>query len=333
MDTFDHYIGVDWAQKNMAIARMTKCAKDASVIDVPSDIKELKLYLGRLKGRKILTFEETTTSQWLYTELRNHVDELIICDPYRNKLLSDGASNDKVDATKLVQLLRAGFLKPVFHSGDEFIYLRKIVSAYEDVVQAGVRLKNQRSALFRANGKEKGESHLTHPAENFVLKGVDEGIEAYRKAKARYEEEFDRLVKKHTAIKLLTSIPGIGHISAVKIVSVVVDPQRFPTKGHFLAYCGLIKHDLMSGGRCYGKRTPRYSRTLKGVFKVCTSTAIAERCNNPIRSHYEYLLNDKKYPDYKARHAACRWIAILAWAVLKAKKKYKVTKRWECKMA
>jgi len=34
----------------------------------------------------------------------------------------------------------------------------------------------------------------------------------------------------------------------------VVDPKRFPTKGHFFAYCGLIKHDKISGGHSYGKR-------------------------------------------------------------------------------
>lgn len=333
MDTFDHYIGVDWAQRNMAIARMTKCAKAASVIDVPANIKELKLYLGKLSGKKILTFEETTTSQWLYTELKDHVDELIVCDPYRNQLLSEGSKTDKIDATKLVQLLRTGLLKPVFHSGDEFIYIRKIVSAYEDVVAAGVRLKNQRSALFRANGKEKNESDLNHPAEKFVLKGIDDGIEIYERDKARYEAEFIRLTKKHKLIHLLTTVPGIGPISAVKIAAIVVEPKRFPTKGHFLAYCGLIKHDLLSGGRSYGKRTPRYSRTLKAVFKMCTAAAIYGGTNNPIRSYYEYLLNDKKYSDFNARHSACRWLAALALAVLKRKEKYQPTRGWECKEA
>lgn len=78
---FDHYIAVDWAQRNMAIARMTGVANKINVIDVPSDIKALKLYLGRLKGKKILTVEESTPSQWLYTELRGCVDEMICAIP------------------------------------------------------------------------------------------------------------------------------------------------------------------------------------------------------------------------------------------------------------
>jgi hypothetical protein len=54
-----HFIAVDWAQRNMAIARMTDDSSKVHVIDVPSSIRELQLYLSRLKGKKILTFEES----------------------------------------------------------------------------------------------------------------------------------------------------------------------------------------------------------------------------------------------------------------------------------
>ena len=65
----------------------------------------------QLKGSKVLTFEETTTSQWLYTELKDLVDKIVVCDPHRNKLLNDGPENDKIDASKLVQLLTVDLLK------------------------------------------------------------------------------------------------------------------------------------------------------------------------------------------------------------------------------
>ena len=92
----------------------------------------------------------------------------MVCDPYRNHLLSDGPKNDRIDAEKLVKLLRAGLLKPVFHSGDALHSLRKIVSGYEDVVKAGVRQKNQRSALFRAVGLSKKETALLDPSQTDI---------------------------------------------------------------------------------------------------------------------------------------------------------------------
>lgn len=96
--------------KVMAVAHMTKRSKQPQVFERRSDLRELKEYLASLKGRKILALEETTTAQWLYLELVDHVDRIVICDPFRNRLLSDGPKTDKIDAGKLCQLLRAGLL-------------------------------------------------------------------------------------------------------------------------------------------------------------------------------------------------------------------------------
>jgi len=324
---YDHYIAIDWAATNMAIARMTKKSNKITTIDVPSDIAELQLYLKNLKGTKILTIEETTTSQWLYTELINFVDKLIICDPNRNKLLNEGPKTDKIDAAKLVQLLKAGLMKEVYHSTDKFLYLRRIVSGYEDLIKSGVRLKTQRYSLLRLCGKsgyEKKDINLESRNEQFVLESLDRQIKAYEEEKKGYEKEFKRLSKKYPEIKYQKSLPGIGDIHAVQIVARVVTPYRFENKGHFLSYSGLIKLEKISGGRSYGKKNPRYSRQLKSVYKMGVIAAIGG--NNPINDYYEYLINEKNYPEYQARHKVCRRLATLSFGVFKSGKKYQVTR-------
>jgi hypothetical protein len=50
---YDNYIAVDWAQANMAVARLTKISDKANVIDVPANIENLKDYLKLTKGSKI----------------------------------------------------------------------------------------------------------------------------------------------------------------------------------------------------------------------------------------------------------------------------------------
>src|SRR3989338_4155482 len=264
---YDHFISLEWAQSNMVIAKMTKESDKVMVKNLPSNIKELSLYLNNLRGRKILTFEETTTSQWLYVELKGCVDEILVCDPYRNHLLKEGAKTDELDAIRLVQLLKAGLLKPVFHSADEFIGLRKLVSGYEDMVTAGVRLKNQRAALLRAIGKHKREQLSGKGSDQFVLEGLDQGIRNYEDEKERYEKQIEKLRKKHLMIRNLDEIYGIGPIGAVKIVARVVDAKRFEDKWHFLSYCGLVRHEKLSGGRSYGWKKTRACRALKSVFK------------------------------------------------------------------
>ncbi len=325
---FDHYIAIDWAATNMAIARMTKKSNKISVIDVPSNIAELQVYLKQLKGCKILTIEETNTSQWLYTELKDYVDRILICDPYRNNLLGEGPKNDKIDASKLVQLLKAGLMKEVFHSTDKFIYLRRIVSGYEDLVKAGVRLKNQRYSLLRVCGKtgyEKNDFQLPSRDEQYVLDCLDRQIQNYKDEKKGYELEFERLSNIHPEIRHQRSIPGIGLISAVKIVARVVTPFRFSNKGQYLSYSGLIKHDKISGGRSYGKKNPRFCRMMKCVYKSGVLAAI--RGNNPIKDYYEYLILEKGYPEFNARNSACRRLAVSSFGVFKSGKKYKPNRR------
>ena len=325
---YDHYIAIDWAAKNMAIARMTKKSNKITAIDVPSNIAELKFYLKNLRGKKILTIEETTTTQWLYTELIDHVDKLLICDPHRNRLLSEGPKTDKIDASKLVQLLKAGLMKEVYHSTEKFLYLRRIVSGYEDLIKAGVRLKTQRYSLLRFCGKSGYEEmgvKLATRSEQFVLEGLERQIKAYEEEKTSYEKEFKRLSRKYPEISHQKSLPGIADINAVKIVARVVTPYRFANNGHYLSYAGLVKLEKISGGRSYGKKNPRYSRQLKSVYKTGVMSAIGG--NNPINDYYEYLIREKGYPAYNARHKACRRLAILSLGVLKSGKKYRPRRR------
>ena len=170
--TYDHYIGVDWANTNMVVARITQKRNKLHVRDLQTNIKELQVYLDHLKGTKILTFEETTPAHWLYTELRDHVDEIIVCDPRRNKLLSEGPKTDPIDAKKLAELLKGGYVKAVYHEDHHFIYLRKLVSGYQDAVKALVRLKNQRSAILRSVGKLKKEAIETKGEDRFVFDSI-----------------------------------------------------------------------------------------------------------------------------------------------------------------
>jgi transposase len=313
---FENYIALDWAQRNMAVAHSTKHSNEISTIDVAANIKNLKTYISQLKGTKILTFEESSPAQWLYTELKDSVDEIIVCEPYTNHLLKSGPKTDKTDAMKLLKLLKADMLKPVFHCTDEFINIRKLVSGYDDLIMSTVQLKNRKSALFRSAGKRINDS-LEKKEETFVLENLNDLIEAHEKSRLKYEAQYRRLRKENKMVLNLQSIPGIGPINAVKIAATVIDPSRFKHSSSFWRYCGLQKHELISGGRSYGRRSPRYCRTLKTVFK--TASLVCSRTDEgPLKNYYEYLMKEKNFPEHQARHALARRIATLAIGVMKS---------------
>jgi len=313
-DGYDHYVAVDWSLRVMAIAHMTRRSKQPTVFERASDIKGLKEYLDTIPGRVVVAIEETTTAQWLYLELVDHVDEIIVCDPYRNRLLTDGPKTDKIDAGKLCLLLRAGLLKAVFHSASDLYELRHLVSAYEDLVKAGVRAQNQQTALEQGHG-DRGSSAP------FILEHLTKSIELYRSSKQQYEQKFLELSRHNKLVRNLLDVTGIGIIGAVKIVAIVVDARRFPRSGHYLSYCGLVEHERISGGRSYGRRQPRFNHTLKAVYKVAAMAAISGT-NNPMRAYYDFLCANG-VAEHNARHAVARYIARVTYGMLKTGKRYR----------
>lgn len=325
---YDNYIALDWAESNAALAWMGSNGNNPKVIELESELKKIKEKLKSLRGKKILTIEETTTAHWLYVELKESVDRIVICDPYRNSLLSEGPKNDKIDARKLCILLRNGQLKEVYHSLEKDYEIRKLVSSYEDVVKAGVRVQNQRSALYRAQGLNARHDKLpSHELYSFIDESYQKSIDLYFEEKDEYEKRFEKLKKENLVIKLLCKISGIAEINAVKIYSRVIDGRRFENKYKYWAYCGLAKYDKESGRRSYGKKRPRFCRTLKAVYRQATQAAIGGK--NDIRDYYEYLLK-AGYPEKIAKQQVTRYIAKSTYAVMKNKEAY-IPYKWRKK--
>lgn len=318
---YDHYFAIDWSIDNVSVARMRSSSTYPKVTKLAADIKVVKEYVSYFSGSKILCIEETTGSHWLYVELKDYLDKILVCDPYRNRLLSEGAKNDKIDAIKLCQLLRAGMLKEVYHSIDQDYQLRKIVSAYEDWVKFGVRFKNQKSALYRAVGLRYKYDMIdkSNRLLSFIEMHQESAIELYEEKKKDYERLFHKLSKQYCLISYLKAISGINDIWAVTIYSKVIDAGRFKNKYKYWSYCGLVKHEKESGGKIYGRRVPRYCRKLKHIYKSAALTAIGGK--NDIRSYYDHLLT-LGFSPRDARNEVARYIAKVSYGILKNKNKY-----------
>ena len=264
---FEHTVALDWSETTMAVGHMRSTENIPHVWETRADISRFQDFLKSLKGRIVLTFEESTVARWLYGKLVAYVDRLIVCDPTFNRLLCRGPKNDLIDAGKLCVLLRHDSLKEVYHSTSKLYDLRLLVSAYEDTICSGVAAQNRLKARLRARLTE-------GPSATFVIEQLQDTIARYRKAKQEFQEEFHRWVRRTPLIRAVAKLPGIGERSAVKIVGTVIDARRFPTRRHYDSYCGLVWHQKQSGGNFYGRRRPQYSRLLKSVYKTAALAAI-----------------------------------------------------------
>lgn len=282
-------------------------------------------FVRSVKGAKKLTFEEGVMSHWLYMLLKDEVDELIVCQPPEKH----GAKTDRIDATEIADLLRVGRLKSVFHADNELYNLRTLVSGYEDVVEDLTRTKNRYKSLFRQISVPTGVAHFYTSQE--MLEKLDTDVRRHvatlffaqiqllEKQVDDYKEKFDSNVRKYGAIRLLTSIPGIGSVRANQIVATMVTPHRFADKYHLFSYAMLTQHKRTSDGKQYGTRRPVGQTILKKVFKSATLSAM--QSNTAFRRRYE----EKRLAgadDRAARSDVARMIAATVYGVWKSGIKY-----------
>jgi transposase len=176
-------------------------------------------------------------------------------------------------------------------------------------------------------GKLKKEAIEAKGEDRFVFDSIARLIAVHEAEIAHYHAEFRCLCKKHKEIRDLMTIPGIGTIGAVKIAAYVVDARRFKAKGKFHSYCGLVRHDRMSGGRKYGTRKPKYNRTLKQVFDAAAVSIIGAKGSHSLYDYYTYLLKKKHCASHNARKGLSRRVATIALSVMRSGKPYHPRRR------
>jgi hypothetical protein len=77
----------------------------------------------------------------------------VIADPKKNRWIgSSGQKDDPLDALKLAQLGRGGYIKEIHHPVGQRRRFRELMIAYHDTVRSTTRIKNKIKAKFRQNG-------------------------------------------------------------------------------------------------------------------------------------------------------------------------------------
>jgi len=114
-----YYIGADVHTNNTKLA-IEQRGRILGRYSVPTTIPSISRVLDSLQGKKILAMEEGPMAGWLYRNLNDKVQQFVVSEPSRNKLISsEGDRDDKIDSGKLAVLLRGNFLKAVHHTSDD----------------------------------------------------------------------------------------------------------------------------------------------------------------------------------------------------------------------
>src|SRR5207244_4859751 len=145
----EKYIGLDVHQATISVAVMDSRGKVVMESILETKASTILEFFAGLRGTLSVTFEEGTWAAWLYDLLKPHVTKVVVCNPRKSALLKDGSKGDKIDARKLAELLRGGYVKPVYHGENGLRTLKELSRSYLTISKDLTRVMNRIKALYR----------------------------------------------------------------------------------------------------------------------------------------------------------------------------------------
>jgi hypothetical protein len=100
-----------------------------------------------------------------------------------------------------------------------------------------------------------------------VTTGVASQLRDVHTERANLATELEERLAAHPLAQVLTSMPGVGLRTALKILTIVGDVSAFPIAGHLAAYAGLAPVTRRSGSSIKGEtRSHRGNHALKSAL-------------------------------------------------------------------
>ena len=248
---------------------------------------------------------------------------------------------DRVDALKLARSLRADEIRPIYIRKRENIDDRSVVRVRKTIQKQLGGNRSRIKHMLHCNGVKMPEIFAkpnTHWSRAFIKwlkedvallsptrKSLDlliMQVETQRSALLTATRELRNLAlldKYKDNYELLMSIPGVGTIVAMSVLTEIYDVTRFKNEKQFASYLGLIPTCHSSGDKeFHGEMTFRGNKQLGPM--------IIETCWVAISRDYglgqAYIAYRRKVGPQKAIVKIARKMSNIIFSVLKNKRKY-----------
>ncbi len=310
------YIGMDVHNKNWMISIVSKnlFLKRYSQEPDPSQLsKYLKKHYPEAAYKCV--YEAGYSGFWIAEALQKEGIDCIIVNPAdiptTNK--QKDQKTDKIDSKKLAELLRTGLLHGIYIPKAEELEDRSLLRSRSLLIRSQSATKNRIKAYLAFYGISVTDEQLSrYWAKNYIeyLKSIkfirSSGQAAFavllRQLDYLREEilhvtrkirELAATEKYKDKIERLRSIPGIGIINALTILTEVSDVSRFSSANKFRGYIGLIPKEHTSG-----ENTNRSEMSRRGNNRLKTmlieSAWVAIRTDPAMTLAFEELVKRLK---------------------------------------
>lgn len=335
-----HFIGMDVHCQFCEIAVVDAEGKVVGRERTDTTIAALMPVVEAVPRPRFLVIEEGPLAGWLWRNLRPLLDDMVVSEPRRNRLIAkDGDKDDDIDAEKLAQLLRGGFVKPVHQCASvEQAVFKQQVSLYHYRVRQRVREAQRISALFRQHGvmirerafvasDDRAALMKRLPASAVLAEAIALLWQSYDAAVAHEDAWRARLVKlaqRHEVVRRFEALPGFGWIRAATLYAYLDTPWRFRSKAALWKYLGIGLERQRSGNGPEHVGVPKLvHRLLKSTILGAAQSAAAQG-NNPLADlHRRWIAQGLS--SKLARRNVARRLAATLWGLWKNGSVYEPT--------
>lgn len=279
---------------------------------------------------------ESTANYWirLHDALEEHGIDTLLANPVETKAIAKARiKDDKIDSNVLADLLRADMVAESFVPDKAYRDLRNLIRTRLSLVHSRTSLKNKIHAILAKY------DYIPPAQQTFSQKGIKwlrqiELSEIDRMTTDAYLDEIDIISKQveefttkiasissaDDRTRLLMTIPGIDYITALSMISEIVDITRFSTPEKLVSWAGLAPSRRDSADvKRRGGITRTGSRWLRNATVEAATTAI--RHDQRLANLYTRI-SARRGPQ-KAKVVAAREMLVISWHMLTKMEPYR----------
>ena len=292
-------------------------------------IKDLSVFAESLAPTDHVVLESTSVSWAIVDVLAKHAGRVTVSNPMKTKAIASAkVKTDKVDARVLAQLGAADFVAEVWVPDGETRALRRRVAHRAGLVRQRTALRNQIhgvlarnlvhlpavSDLFGRRGRRVIESVALPVHERDQIESALRLHDALQGEVDRLDRELARCALERDEVRRLLTIPGMGVVTALSLISVIGDAKRFASARNLVGYLGLDPRVRQSGEQ--RPRMGHISRQGQAHARgmLVEAAHIAVRSPGPLRSFYQRV--QARRGTQIAIVATARKLAVLCWQLL-----------------
>jgi transposase len=294
----DIYVGIDVGKKSWKVTILTAEHEHKTFSQVPKPAALVKYLHKNFPGaRYVSAYEAGYFGFWIHDTLRQQGVECYVVHPadVPTKDKERRNRNDAVDARKIAHSLRNGELTPLYVPTGKELEARSLVRGRSRTVKKQTRCKNQIKASLTMYGESIPEElEHSHWSRNFIrwlenlsmqgytgnyeLQSLLEELKCLRHIIAQQTRQIRGLAREEPYIRpaiCLDSVPGIGILTAMILLTELMDINRFRSLDHLASYVGLIPGEDSSGDqqRTTGI-THRRNAHLRSLLIECSWVAV-----------------------------------------------------------